>query len=96
MKNETSQNTAAAVVRKKRLKGTVVSNAMQKSVVVAVNTLKEHGKYKKRYRSTSKYKAHDEKEAFKKGDRVEIVECRPISRDKRWRVLYKKDENISE
>ncbi len=73
---------------KKRLTGTVLSDKMDKTVVVAVSTLKEHKKYKKRYRSTVKYKAHDEQNRYKIGDKVEIIECRPLSKDKKWRVIY--------
>lgn len=70
----------------KNLKGTVVSDKMQKTVVVAVTRLKEHPKYKRRYKLTKHYKAHDEKNEYRVGDRVVITECRPISRDKRWIV----------
>jgi small subunit ribosomal protein S17 len=68
--------------------GTVVSDKMDKTVVVAVNSLKKHPKYHKRYLSTKKYKVHDPRNKFKKGDAVSFVSCRPISRDKRWRVVY--------
>ncbi len=74
---------------KKRLIGTVISNKMQKTVVVEVERLKEHPKYKRRYRVHKKYKAHDEKGEFKVGDRVVIEECRPISKEKKWRVIKK-------
>jgi small subunit ribosomal protein S17 len=74
---------------KKQLQGTVVSDKMQKTVVVEVERLKEHPKYKRRYKVRKKYKAHDEKREYKTGDRVIIEECRPISKDKRWRVIKK-------
>ncbi|MFH0987406.1 MAG: 30S ribosomal protein S17 [Patescibacteria group bacterium] len=74
---------------KKRLKGLVVSDKMKKTVVVEVERWKEHAKYKKRYRLTKKYKAHDEKGEFKTGDQVIIEETRPLSKDKKWRVLKK-------
>lgn len=74
---------------KKRLKGIVVSNKMQKTVVVKVERIKEHPKYKRRYKIHKLYKAHDEKEQCKVGDAVIIEECRPLSRDKRWRVIKK-------
>ena len=74
---------------KKQLQGTVVSDKMQKTVVVEVEKLKEHPKYKRRYKVRKKYKAHDEKREYKTGDRVIIEECRPISKDKRWRVVKK-------
>lgn len=72
---------------KKQLKGIIVSNKMQKTVVVKVERIKEHPKYKRRYKVHKKYKAHDEKGEFKVGDKVVIEECRPLSRDKRWKVI---------
>lgn len=71
------------------LRGTVVSDKMDKTVVVAVSTLKEHPIYRKKYKVTSKFKAHDENNECKEGDLVEITETRPISRDKRWNVARK-------
>ena len=68
-------------------KGTVVSDKMKNTVVVAVNSFKTHPKYQKKYRYTKKYKAHDEGNKYKIGDVVEIVPCRPISKDKRFKVL---------
>ncbi len=68
-------------------KGIVVSDKMKQTVVVAVDSFKTHPKYHKKYRSTKKYKAHDEAEKYKIGDVVEIVPCRPISKDKRFKVL---------
>jgi len=77
---------------KKQLTGTVISNKMQKTVVVEVERLKEHPKYKRRYRLHKNYKAHDEKGEYQVGDKVLIEECRPISKEKRWRVIKKVDE----
>lgn len=74
---------------KKRLIGKVVSNKMQKTVVVEVTRIKAHPLYKKRYKVTKRYKAHDEKQECKVGDTVMIEECRPISKEKRWRVIKK-------
>jgi len=74
--------------KKKYLEGVVVSDKMDKTVVVAVNTLKAHPKYLKRYLVTKKYKAHDPENRFKVGDKVKIVETRPRSREKRWKVVY--------
>ena len=71
--------------RKIRL-GQVVSDKMDKTVVVAVETPKRHPLYKKTIRRVVKYKAHDEKNECQVGDKVRIVETRPLSRDKRWRV----------
>ncbi len=72
---------------KKTLTGKIISNKMQKTVVVRVESLKEHPKYKKRYRLHKNYKAHNEKQECKVGDRVIIQECRPISKDKKWEVV---------
>ena len=74
---------------KNQLKGTVVSDKMEKTAVVEVESLKEHPKYKKRYKSHKRYKVHDEKNEYKVGDKVIIEETRPISRDKRWKILKK-------
>lgn len=68
-------------------KGKVVSDKMDKTIVVAVESLKTHPKYLKKYRSTKKYKIHDEENKFKVGDVVEFVQCRPISKDKSHKVL---------
>ncbi|MFQ6122178.1 MAG: 30S ribosomal protein S17 [Dehalococcoidales bacterium] len=66
--------------------GRVVSNRMDKTVVVAVETPMRHPLYKKTIRRAVKYKAHDEKNECRLGDMVRIVETRPLSRHKRWRV----------
>ena len=71
-------------------KGIVVSDKMDKTVVVLVDTLKEHPKYKKRYISSKKYKVHDEKNEYSIGEEVEFENCRPISGDKKWKALTKK------
>ncbi len=72
---------------RRRLTGRVVSTKMQKTVVVEVETTKQHRLYKKILRRAKKYMAHDEEEACKEGDVVRIEECRPLSRRKRWRVV---------
>ncbi|MBP2666215.1 MAG: rpsQ [Firmicutes bacterium] len=72
--------------RKTRL-GTVVSNKMEKTVVVAVERLVQHSLYSKSVRQTVKFKAHDENNESNIGDKVKIMETRPISKDKRWRVI---------
>lgn len=74
---------------KKQLIGTVVSNKMEKTVVVRVDSIKEHPKYKRRFKVSKKYKAHNEKGRLEIGDKLVIRECRPISKDKRWRVIKK-------
>ncbi len=71
----------------KTLIGTVVSDKMDKTVVVAVETTKRHRLYKKTMRHTTRYKAHDPNNVCKLGDRVRMVETRPISKEKRWRVV---------
>lgn len=76
---------------KKQLTGKVVSDKMKKTLVVKVERLKEHPKYKRKYKVSKKYKAHDEKEEYHVGDNVVIEECRPISKDKKWRVIKKID-----
>ncbi len=73
-------------MRKTRV-GQVISDRMDKTVVVRVQTLKEHPRYKKVIRQSSRFKAHDEQNQCKVGDRVRIMETRPLSHDKRWRVV---------
>jgi small subunit ribosomal protein S17 len=65
----------------------VVSDKMDKTVVVAEATMKLHKLYKKRLKATKKYKAHDENNDCNVGDKVKIMETRPLSKDKRWRVV---------
>ena len=72
--------------RVKRREGTVVSARMTKTVVVQVDRLVEHPLYGKRVRQRKRYMAHDERGECGQGDRVLIVETRPLSRNKRWRV----------
>ena len=67
--------------------GTVLSNKMDKTVVVAVETSVRHKVYKKTVKRTYKLKAHDEENACKVGDKVKVMETRPLSKDKRWRVV---------
>ena len=76
---------------KKQLTGNVVSAKTPKTVVVQVESVKEHKKYKKIFKVHKKYKAHVEDGTYQPGDRVVIEETRPISKDKRWRVISKKD-----
>lgn len=68
----------------RKLHGTVVSDKMDKTVVVAVKTVKEHPIYRKKYKVTTKFKAHDEANELKTGDLVEITETRPLSAQKCW------------
>ncbi len=67
--------------------GTVVSNKMDKTVVVAVETSVSHKVYKKTVKRTYKLKAHDEENICQEGDKVKVMETRPLSKDKRWRVV---------
>jgi small subunit ribosomal protein S17 len=82
-----TEKTVQAVIHRK-FSGVVTSDKMEKTIVVAVDQVKVHPKYQKRYTVTKKYKVHDEKNQFKVGDKVNFVECRPLSKDKRWRVIY--------
>ncbi len=66
--------------------GVVVSNAMNKTVVVTVSRLVKHPQYKKYVKRRKRFKAHDENNECNVGDRVAIAETRPLSKDKRWRV----------
>ncbi len=74
---------------KLRLTGTIVSNKMKNTLVVRVERIKKHPKYKRRFKVHKKYKAHYEKGEYKVGDKVVIEETRPISKDKCWRVIKK-------
>lgn len=71
---------------KKTLKGIVVSDKMDKTIVVKVSRYVKHPKYQKYYTISKKYKAHDEENKYKIGDNVEIEETRPLSKDKTFRV----------
>lgn len=82
----------AEEVKKKSIRqlvGKVTSAKMQKTVVVSVDKLKLNEKYRKQYKVTKKYKAHDEKGEYKAGDRVIIQETKPMSKEKRWIVIGK-------
>jgi small subunit ribosomal protein S17 len=71
------------------LKGVVVGDKMDKTIVVSVSRFVKHPLYGKFYKVSKKYKAHDEENTFKIGDNVEIVETRPISKDKKFKVVIK-------
>jgi len=81
MENKLERN-----LRKTRV-GKVVSDKMDKTIVVAVETNVKHPLYKKIMKRTTKFKAHDEKNECAIGDKVKIMETRPISKDKRWRLI---------
>ncbi|AIQ71216.1 MULTISPECIES: 30S ribosomal protein S17 [Paenibacillus] len=72
---------------RKVLIGKVVSDKMDKTIVIAVETYKKHNLYHKRIKSTKKFKAHDEENVAKIGDIVKVMETRPLSKDKRWRLV---------
>ncbi|HCC68464.1 MAG TPA: 30S ribosomal protein S17 [Nitrospiraceae bacterium] len=74
-------------MRRKIYTGEVVSDKMDKTVVVAVKRLVQDSTYKKTIKKITKFKAHDEENKCKVGDKVEIIETRPISKEKRWIVL---------
>lgn len=73
----------------KTLQGIIVSDKMQKTVIVAVTRLVKHPKYKKYYKVTKRFKAHDEKGEYHAGDKVLIQETKPLSKEKRWVVAGK-------
>ena len=83
--NTTTTTTRERAMPKSRT-GVVLSNKMTKTVVVVVERRMKHGKYGKYLTERKKYKAHDEKQACKVGDKVRILETRPLSKEKRWRV----------
>jgi small subunit ribosomal protein S17 len=76
----------AAVKTKKEFVGIVKSDKMEKTIVVAVETTALHPLYKKYVRRIKKLKAHDETNDAKTGDRVRVIECRPISKEKCWKL----------
>ncbi len=76
------------IARNRRVKvGEVVSTSMDKTAIVKVGTLQMHPKFKKYVRKSAKFAVHDEENQLKTGDRVRIIETRPLSRTKRWRLL---------
>lgn len=80
----------------KKFQGTVVSKKMDKTIVVKVNRIKIHPLYKKRYTVSKRYKVHDPKEEAKIEDKVIFEECRPISKDKRWRLVKRITTNLKD
>jgi len=79
--------TISNTTKGKALNGVVVSDKMTKTVVVKVTRLKMHSKYKKQFKVSTNYKAHDPEQQYHVGDKVTIRETRPISKDKRWIVV---------
>lgn len=74
-------------VQHKVFKGVVVSVAMPKTLVVKVEQVKKHPKYLKFYKVSSKFKVHYTQGSYRAGDTVSFIECRPLSKDKRWRIV---------
>lgn len=68
-------------------KGRVISDKMDKTIVVAVESFKTHPKYIKKYKSTKKYKVHDPENKAKIGDVVEFIDCKPVSKDKKFKIV---------
>ncbi len=87
MGNLEQQSKTKAVRRK--LKGVIVSDKMHKTVVVAVSRYKKHPKYKKYFKVTKRFKAHNEKSEFHAGDKVIIEESKPLSKEKNWVIVRK-------
>ncbi len=75
--------------KKRKIKGIVVSDKMAKTRIVAVTRLKKDPKYLKYYKVTTRFKAHDENNEYKTGDKVWIEESRPMSKEKKWRIIAK-------
>ncbi len=78
-----------ANAKKRKLIGTVVSDKMQKTRVVEVARFKKHPKYLKYYKVSKRFKAHDEENIYHTGDKVLMEETRPMSKDKRWKIIGK-------
>ena len=72
---------------RKTIIGTVVSDKMDKTITVAIETFVAHPIYKKRFKKTTKFKAHDENNECAVGDKAKLMETRPLSKDKRWRLV---------
>ncbi len=86
-KTQTKEENKKEIIRKS-FEGVVVSTKNDKTIVVEVERVRIHPKYQKRYGVSRKYQVHDEKSVYNEGDKVHFVECRPFSKNKRWRVLY--------
>ncbi len=72
---------------KKKLQGIVLSNKAEKTLTVSVKNIKKHSKYKKKYNTFKKYYVHDESNEVQEGDVIIFEMCRPLSKNKKWRVL---------
>lgn len=87
MAKETQQTRNVTQSKKRTLSGVVVSDKGNKTAIVEVNRFVKHPKYGKFVKKSKRHKAHDPENACKAGDKVEIEECRPVSKDKRFRVV---------
>jgi small subunit ribosomal protein S17 len=85
--DKTKKNSADKEVILVKKTGNVVSDKNDKTIIVEINDFKTHPVYGKKYRQSKRYKVHDAENEFKVGDRVTIVQCRPISKEKTWRVF---------
>ena len=83
------EQTTDKIIKKQQITGLVVSDKMDKTVVVEVHQRKRHPKYHKSYSATKKYKAHDEANEYHKGDKVVIESIRPMSKEKKFKVIRK-------
>ena len=81
--------TTPTTIKRQQMTGLVVSDKMDKTVVVKVDMRKRHAKYKKAYTVSKRFKAHDQNNEYKVGDRVVIESTRPISKDKKFKVISK-------
>jgi small subunit ribosomal protein S17 len=88
-KNNNETMTESQDKKIKKLEGVVVSDKMNKTRVVAVTRLKRHPRYLKHYKVTTRFKAHDEENKYKEGDKVVIMQTRPLSKEKRWTIVAK-------
>jgi len=86
-KKTTAAAVPATTIIIKRFTGVVISAKGEKTAVVKVDSAKINQKYKKRYTVSKKYQVHDEKNSCKEGDKVTFIECRPLSKNKRWRII---------
>ncbi len=87
MDEKKEQKNTESAKTKRALKGVVVSDKMKDTAVVSVTRFVKHPKYKKYHKISKRYKAHDVGNTKKVGDKVEIVSCRPISKDKHFKIL---------
>jgi small subunit ribosomal protein S17 len=79
---------------KRNFRGLVVSDVMDKTIVVEVEHRKQRPPYQKPFIRRRRYKVHDERETYKAGDLVSFEECRPISKEKKWRVIYQNNQMV--